>query len=147
MSGKQKSSDVIRANLTGDVSGQVAVGRNITQTQTVGMARPEISEADLAELRQVLADLKTRVEAEAPPEKRDAALERAEELDEAVSAQEPDLATMEYVQRWFAKHLPGLAGAVTGVVVHPIVGELVQAAGDALVSEFQRRFGGGRMEA
>jgi hypothetical protein len=147
MSEEHRHGDVIRANISGDVSGQVALGKGITQTQTVATARPEVTEADLVELRQVLAALKARVEAESPPEKRDAALERTEELDEAVKAQEPDLATMEYVQRWFAKHLPGLAGAVTGVVVHPIVGKLVQAAGDTLAAEFRRRFDGGKVEA
>jgi hypothetical protein len=49
---------------------------------------------------------------------------------------------MEYVKRWFVKNLPGLAGAVTSIVVHPIVGKLVEAAGDALAAEFRRRFGG-----
>ena len=52
------------------------------------------------------------------------------------------MTTMEYVKRWFVKNLPGLAEAVTGVVVHPIVGKLVEAAGDALAAEFRRRFGG-----
>jgi len=101
-----------------------------------------VTEADLTELRQVLTDLKAKVAAEAPLEKKDAALERVEELEEAVTAEEPDLTTMEYVKRWFVKNLPGLAGAVTGVVVHPIVGKLVEAAGDALAAEFRRRFGG-----
>lgn len=81
--------------------------------------------------------------AEAPPEKKEAALERVQELEEAVTAEKPDLTTMEYVKQWFVKNLPGLAGAVTGVVVNPIVGKLVEAAGDALAAEFRRRFGGG----
>jgi hypothetical protein len=135
------SGDVIRATISGDISGQVAVGKGITQIQTIGAARPQITEADLAELRQILADLKAKVAAEAPPEKKDAALERVKELEEAVTAGEPDLPTMEYVKRWFARNLPGLAGAVTSVVVHPIVGKLVEAAGDALATEFRRRFG------
>jgi hypothetical protein len=142
ISEQEKSGDVIRAIISGDVSGQVAVGKGITQTQTVGAARPEVTEAELAELRQALANLKAWVEAEAPPEKKEAALERVEELEEAVTAEEPDLTTMEYVKRWFVKNLPGLAGTVTSVVVHPIVGKLVEAAGDALAAEFRRRFGG-----
>ena len=52
-------------------------------------------------------------------------------------AEEPDLTTAQYVGRWFARNLPRLAGAVTGVVIHPIVGKLVGAAGDALVAEFR----------
>jgi hypothetical protein len=142
MSEQERSGDIIQAMISGDISGQVAVGKGITQTQTIGAARPEVTEADLAELRQVLADLKAKVAAEAPPEKKDAALERVEELGEAIAAKEPDLATMEYVKRWFVKNLPGLAGAVTSVVVHPIVGKLVEATGDALAAEFRRRFGG-----
>ncbi|MDY6877919.1 MAG: hypothetical protein SWK90_17190 [Chloroflexota bacterium] len=142
MNQEQKSGDVIRATISGDVSGQVAVGKEITQTQAVGVDRPEVTKADLAELQQALAGLKAKVSAEAPPEKKNAALERVGELEEAVTAEEPDLTTMEYVKRWFVKNVPALAGAVTGVVVHPIVGKLVEAAGDAVATEFRRRFGG-----
>ena len=136
------SGDEIRATIHGDVSGQVAVGKRITQEQRIG-PRAEVTEADLAALRQMLADLRAQVAAQAPPDKRDAALERVDELEEALTAEEPDLTTMEYVKKWFGKHLPQLAGAVTSLVVHPIVGKLVEAAGDALAAEFRRRFGGG----
>ena len=142
MSEEEKPGDVIRTTISGDVSGQVAVGKGITQIQTVGAARPEVTEGDLAEMRQVLADLKAKVAAEAPPEKKGAALERVEELEQAIT-EEPDLTTMEYVRRWFVKNLPGLAGAVTSVVVHPIVGKLAEAAGDTLSAEFRRHLGGG----
>ena len=142
MSEQERSGDVIQATISGDISGQVAVGKGITQIQTIGTARPEVTEANLAELRQVLADLKAKVAAEAPPEKKDAALERVEELGEAITAKEPDLPTMEYVKRWFVRNLPDLAGAVTSVVVHPIVGKLMEATGDALAAEFRRRFNG-----
>jgi len=63
-------------------------------------------------------------------------------LEEAVTAQEPDLATVEYVKGWFVKNIPALAGTVTGVVLNPRVGKLVQAAGDTLAHEYKRRFGG-----
>jgi len=142
LSEQEKANDVIRGTISGDVSGQVAIGKGIVQTQTVSAARPRVTEGDLAELRQVLADLKAKLAAEAPPEKKAAALERVEELEEAITAEEPDLPTMEYVKRWFVKNIPTLAGAVTGVIVHPIVGKLVEAAGDALTTEFRRRFGG-----
>jgi hypothetical protein len=142
MSEQERLGDVISATISGDISGQVAVGKGITQTQTIGAARTGVTGADWAELRQALADLKAKVAAEAPPEKKDSALGRVEELEEAITAKEPDLTTMEYVKRWFVKNLPGLAGAVTSVVVHPIVGKLVEAASDALAAEFRRRFGG-----
>jgi len=123
-----------------EVSGQVAVGKDILQEQAVG-ARAQVTEADLAALRQMLAELRAQVAAQAPPEKRDAALERVDELEEAITAEEPDLTTMEYVKKWFARHLPQLAGAVTSLVLNPIVGRVVEAAGEAAASEFRRRFG------
>jgi hypothetical protein len=137
----QEKGDAINATISGNIRGQVAVGKGIVQTQTVKVAPAELNEADLATLDQMLADLKTRVAAEAPAGQKEAALERVDELARAITSKSPDLTTMEYVKIWFGKHLPGLAGAVTGLIVHPIVGKLVEAAGDALVTEFQRRFG------
>jgi hypothetical protein len=142
MNEQPKPGDSIQANFSGGVSGQVAVGKNIAQTQTVGAASGPVTEAERAELRQLLAALRAQVEATAPPEEETAALERVGELEEAITAKEPDLTTMEYITRWFGKHLPHLAGVVTGVVVNPIVGKLVQAAGDTLAAEFRRRFPG-----
>ncbi|MEU6033004.1 hypothetical protein ABZ825_39460 [Streptomyces tauricus] len=57
------------------------------------------------------------------------------------TAPEPDLSTMEYVRRWFTHNLPALAGAVTSLVIHPVVGHLVEAAGGTLAEEFRHRFG------
>jgi len=142
MDEQQKIGDSINATISGaTISGQVAVGQDINQTQVSGVTQPKVTEADLDQLRRLLADLKTQVEAQAAPEKRDAALERVGELQEAITAPEPDLTTLEYVSRWFARNLPKLAGAVTSVVVHPIVGKLVEAAGEGLADDFRRRFG------
>lgn len=125
-----------------DVSGQVIVGDHNQQNRIINAGPPQITEAERAALEQILDDLKTQVQAEAPPDKQAAALERAEELGEAITGAAPDLDTMAYVKGWFAKNVPALAGAVTGIIIHPIVGKLVEAAGDLLASEFRRRFGG-----
>lgn len=126
---------------TGDVSGQMLFGSHNRAVQVQGPAeRP--TEAQMEELRQAFADLRALVEAEAPPERKDEAVARAKELEEAVTAEKPDLSTMEYVKGWFARNLPKLAGAVASIVVHPIVGQLVQAAGETVVAEFRRRFPG-----
>jgi hypothetical protein len=140
MNKKTKSKQGIQVTVGGDVSGQLAAGENISQvsTKTTG----EVTKAELEEFRQLLATLRSKIEAEAQPDQKDAALERVEELEQAITEKKPDLSTMEYVRNWFVKNLPGLAGAVTSVVVHPIVGKLVEAGGDALVGEFRRRFGG-----
>lgn len=141
MDDQKEQGDNISANISGPVSGQVGVGKNISQKQTIGTGTPGVTETELAALREMIAGLRAQIAAEAPPDRKDAALERVDELQEAVTAEKPDLSTMEYVKRWFAKNLPALAGSVASVVVHPIVGKLVAAAGEALAGEFRRRFG------
>jgi hypothetical protein len=127
--------DTINANISANISGgQVAVGKDITQSQTVGTAA--ISTEELAQLRTAFSQLAADVEAQAPPERRAAAVERVGELEQAVLADEPDVTTIQYIGRWFRSNLPQLAGAVVGVVVHPTVGKIVGAAGDALMAEF-----------
>ena len=122
--------------------GQLAAGRNIRQVEVTHAPQAAVTDADLAEVRRLVDELKRKVAAEASPEQREAALERVDELQEAVVAGEPDVTTMDYVRRWFTKNLPRLAGAVTGLIVHPLVGHVVEAAGDVVASEFRRRFGG-----
>jgi len=133
------SSNAINVTIDGDISGQVAVGQNINQAKTE--IHSAVTSQELEELRGLLAQLRNKVEAETPADKKEAALERVNELEQAITDQKPDLSTMEYVRNWFVKNLPGVAGAVVSIVVHPIVGKLVEAAGDALTSDFQKRFG------
>ena len=140
MNNKMNPNPSIRASITGDVSGQVAVGQNINQSRSE-IQRPVTSD-EVQQLRQMLDQLKKRVDAEAPAEKKQAALERVDELEQAMTEKKPDLSTMEYVKNWFGKNVPGLAGAVVSVVVHPIVGKLVEAAGGLLTADFRKRFGG-----
>lgn len=148
MTTKQKpknpsSRPTVDANISGTISGQVAIGENITQTQTIKADSPDVTEADIAALHKLIAELKEQIASTAPADKQTVALEKASELEEAITAKEPDISTMEYVRNWFGKNLPQLAGAVTGLVVNPIVGKLVEAAGETIAHEFKRRFGQG----
>lgn len=138
---RKQSGDDIDARVIGPVQGQVAIGRDIAQQQTVGSMAVEVTPDERAQLQQALADLRAQVAAEASPQRTAPALERIDELEEAIMASEPDLTTMQYVRGWFAKHLPGLAGSVVGVIVHPVVGKLVAAAGDAAVAQFEQLHG------
>ncbi len=127
----------INATISGTVSnGQVAVGNANVQTQTV--TTTTVTRAELGELRDLFAQLKEQVvTADVPAGQRVAALEQVSALEQATLADEPDVSTIRSVGRWFADNLPKLAGSVAGLVVHPIVGKLVGAAGDALVAEFR----------
>jgi septal ring factor EnvC (AmiA/AmiB activator) len=132
------SGDHISASISGPVQGQVAVGKSISQQQHIEGSTQSISEAERAELRAAFDTARDEVAAAAPPERRDAALERVNELEEAVGADEPDTTTMAYVKRWFAKNAPTAVGSVVGILVHPVVGRIVASLGDAAVSELQK---------
>jgi hypothetical protein len=134
--------DSYSATISAPVTGQVAVGRDISQTRTefCGAAK-ELSPEGLSQLASLFATLRSDVTAGAPAEQRDEALAKVTELEAAIAAEDdPDLVTMDYVRGWFSRRMPQLAGAVISVIVHPLVGQLVTAAGDALVAEFRRRF-------
>ncbi|MDQ6829482.1 MAG: hypothetical protein M3081_11500 [Gemmatimonadota bacterium] len=136
----------INISIGGDASGQLVAGDRNSVSWTTITTKESLTDADREQLREhlrtaVMPALAQQVEAEVPPEMKEKALERVEELQAAVTADEPDVSTMEYVWKWFKKNAPTVAGTVLSVVVNPIVGKLVQAAGDAVVGEFGRRFG------
>ena len=139
MNDEKNSGDSITANI-GDVSerSQVAVGKGITQTQTYG---PPPTAEDIAQLQQMFDELKTRIEQEVSPAEKEKALERVDELKEAVTAKEPDLTTMEYVKNWFGKNIPSVASSVADLIVNPLVVKFVAAGGQALAATFRNRFG------
>ena len=124
------------------VSGQVAIGNNNLQTQNISRDHVTITNDELDTLKKMFEKVKEQVAQKAPADMQEKALEKVTELEEAVKTEKPDITTMEYVKNWFEKNLPQLAGAVTSLVVNPIVGKLVQVAGDTIAQEFTRRFGG-----
>ncbi len=120
--------------------GQVSM-RVGSSPQSSEPALPRL-ESHLALVRQKLSELRAQVEAQAPPRKKKAALERVDELSDALTATPPDLDTVAYVQGWFGKNTPAaLAEAVTDVIAHPSVSQLMAAAGETVAAEFRRRFG------
>ncbi|MEU7060248.1 hypothetical protein [Streptomyces sp. NPDC046197] len=125
----------------GDVSGQVVVGRNNTVSRVeAAPGQAPVTAEELTALRGEFARVRALVPRDVP--EADRAGELLDELEESVTAPRPDLSTMEYIRRWFGRRLPALAGAVTSLILHPVVGRLVEAAGDTLTDDFRRRFGG-----
>jgi hypothetical protein len=145
MNEQNKPQPSISANITArDISGPTIIGSDnvVTQQQGQPMA-PAVTPAELDELRQMFEQLRLQIQAQAPADKQTSALERVDELQAAIADKEPDFTTMQYVKQWFAKHLPQLTGTVTGIVIHPIVGKVVEAAGELAAADFRDRFGQG----
>ena len=142
MGNAEQSGDHISADLSGaTVSGTVGVGKGIEQRQTVGSMSTQVTDVELADLRSAFDDVRAQVRAQAPADKRDGALERIDELEAALVTDKPDPATAGYVKGWFARNVPGIAGAVVSLVVHPVVGKLVEAGGAALADQFAKLLG------
>jgi hypothetical protein len=125
-----------KISINGNNTGQVQIGTGNYQHQTIA----RVTGAEPTSLDQLIEALRAQIEAEAPADKRVAAQVHVDDLSEALKAEKPDLEGMARVRDWFARHVPTLVGAVTSVVVNPIVGTIVAAAGDGLVDEFRQRF-------
>lgn len=117
----------------GDISqSQVVLGDYNTVSQRVGLT-PE----ETAELQSVFSALRKSVSEQAQPEQRDEALARAADLEHAVVTEQPDPGRTRNVLRWFRDNAPQLVGAVLSVVVNPLVGKVVEGAGQAIADEFR----------
>src|SRR5262249_2210199 len=139
---QNKSGDSVTANISGPISGQAAVGKDISQTQRLGTAAG-FTEEEAAEFRNLFAKRKEQDTAEARPDKKAQALEQVEELHQALSVEKPDrttLSKMEKVKHWFVKYAPKVVGTLTSVFIHPLVGKLVEAGGDVLAGEVRHCF-------
>jgi hypothetical protein len=140
MPDEQGSGDRISARISNVSGGQVAVGKDIRQSATRVDVRGALTPEELQQLATMFAAFRDEVARVAPPDVREEAIHQAEALEQATAGPQPDLSVMASARRWFSQNVPKLAGAVISVIVNPIVGKLVQAAGDAVVGEFNRRF-------
>jgi hypothetical protein len=95
---------------------------------------------DAKDVSSLFMALRQRVDDQAPADKKVAAQQQVNILEHAVGKKKPDVSRMESVLAWFKEHLPQLAGTVTSVILHPLVGKVVEAAGEIVVDEFKRRF-------
>jgi hypothetical protein len=133
----------IFAKINGAGGGQMIIGNNNVQIVQNVRSGASLSVQERQTLQEEFAALRDLISLEAHSDSKSTALERASELERALLESQPDpkmLTKMEYIRDWFVDNLPGIAGVVGGLVVHPLVGRLVEAGGDALVAEFKRRF-------
>jgi hypothetical protein len=132
--------DVGISGTISNVGGQAAIGTDIQQTQTwIDLTAAPTAE-ELQQLAAAFTSLKAEIERDALPEVREEAIQQAEALEQATVGPEPNVSAMATARRWFLEHAPKLFGAVTAVIINPIVGKVVQTAGDAIAEEYRRRF-------
>lgn len=133
MTSDEQASGKYNINISGDMShSQTVVGDYNTVTQKIGLTPQEA-----AQLRAVFAGLRSAVAEQAPPERREAALSEAGELEGAIVAERPDPGRVRRALEWFRDNAPQLVGAVTSVLVSPVVGKVVEGAGQAVAGQFR----------
>ena len=96
---------------------------------------------DIGDLDELFDALHQEVADQAPPDKKEVAQKKVDVLKEALTEGQPDLGVVESVVRWFGENIPQLVGAITSILFHPLVGKVIEAAGEIAVAEFKRRFG------
>jgi len=92
-------------------------------------------------LEAIFLALREEVETNSPQEEKNEAQAKVSELERAIQKSPPDVEKISSIRTWFQNNVPKLAGSVTGVIVHPIIGKVVEAAGELAAQEFKRRFG------
>lgn len=111
---------------------QVVIGDYNRVAQTIGLTPQQT-----AELKSLFDEARKRVDEQAEPEQRDQALVQTGELERAVVAEQPDPGRIRNVLRWFKNNAPQLVGTVVSVVVNPLVGKVVEGAGQAIADQFR----------
>jgi hypothetical protein len=130
----------------GDVGpgAQVAIGEQIEQT--VVQAPAELTDDERTEIEQLLAELKRQLgELDLPERKKHVAQDLVEELETELTRTDapPNANTLQYAGDWLLRNIPALAGTLSGLFVHPVVGKVVEAAGDLATGWIRMRFGSG----
>lgn len=133
--------DRYEVHVGGNVEGQVAVGRDITQTRRDVLSAAGVNQVEIESFRLLVENVRRQIEEQADPAKRENALSKVRELEEAAVSRQPDAGGVARVRDWFSRHLPGLVGGVMSIVVHPVVGAVVRTAGEVATKEFRERFG------
>ncbi len=124
----------------GTVSGPVHTGQGDLLVDHWDAAHG-VSQAEIAHLRGLFENLRAQAAAEAPTELEEEAQAQVDALEKAVISDEPDVNAMKRVRDWFVEQLPSAAGAVTSLLVNPILGKLVETTGELAADELKRLLG------
>jgi hypothetical protein len=128
----------------GDVGpgAQVAIGKQIKQT--MAQTPMELTSAERVELEHLLAELKNQLaRLEIPENKKVVGQEFMGQLEKELTKTEepPDASMIKVAGNWLLENIPALAGTLASVFLSPVVGKVVEAAGDIGAEWVKERFG------
>lgn len=117
-----------------------AVSQTFTLQQQNILKRVGTAE-EIKSLETIFNQLSEEIKSAAPKEIQPKAKEQAEQLKEEVLSEKPDPTIIKQAKSWFISNLPAVLGTVTGILTHPIVGKLVESAGEYTLKNFRERLG------
>ncbi len=106
-----------------------------------------LTAAELAQVESLVSGLKNAVEGQAlsDDEKAEAKMMAGRlEKELTVKDRKPDGSKLRAAAQWLLDYGGKIAGAVTSIFVSPIVGKVVEAAGELAASWFKEKFGGAK---
>jgi hypothetical protein len=125
---------------------QTVIGKQRQVTQTMTQRERDLSPVDRAEIELLMAQLREALaQADAPEGKKSAGQEFVGQLEAELTktGEIPDGNMIKLAGDWLLKNVPTLAGALASVFLNPIVGKVVEAAGDVAAGWVKQRFGSG----
>ena len=122
------------------LSGGPVISQVFSQEQRATLSRVGTA-GELQDLGERFQALDREIQKEVPSELQPEAKARAEQLKAEAAREKPDPSVLSQVKGWFVENLPSLLGTVTGILTHPIVGKLVEAAGEYTLGQFRARLG------
>ena len=110
------------------IEGTGAVGREST---VIVLKQDEIETVN-----RLFADLNSQLRSvpDISEDKRNEAIIKAEELNNEIIKEKPELGKIEQLKGWLKDSVPEVAGAVTSLFVNPVIGKVVEKAG-GMISE------------
>ena len=110
------------------IEGTGAVGRESTVIV--------LKQYEIETVNRLFADLNSQLRSvpDISEDKRNEAIIKAEELNNEIIKEKPELGKIEQLKGWLKDSVPEVAGAVTSLFVNPVIGKVVEKAG-GMISE------------
>jgi hypothetical protein len=141
--GDKIEGDKIEAQVSAVGSGgQVAIGKEIRQS--IVEAPVDLTAAERVELDGLLVQLRHQLaESDIPENKKAVGQEFARQLEKELTRTDkpPDSSVIKVAGKWLLENIPALTGALTSLFLSPVVGKIVEAAGDIAADWVKEQFG------
>ncbi len=93
-----------------------------------------LKQDEIETVNRIFSDLNSQLKSipDISKDKRNEAINKAEELNKEILKEKPELGKIEQLKGWLKDNVPEVAGAVTSLFVNPVIGKVVEKAGEMI---------------